>query len=86
MWVEREGTVGAGGTQAQPAKWQENVNLAQIRAGFSPYWRKYGKAFDPMRQSFTEAQESAKEANAGAWATAPDYMREKAGETTAPKR
>lgn len=86
VWVEREGAVGAGGTDAQPATWQENVNLAVIRAGFSPYWRKYGKAPDPMHQTFTEAQESAKEANAGAWATAPDYMREKAGETTAPKR
>lgn len=70
----------------KPAGPTENVNLAVIQAGFSPYWRKYGRAPNPLHQVFTEAQRSAKDANAGAWATAPEYMTEKAGETTAPRR
>lgn len=86
VWAERSGHVGVGGSDAQPATWQENVNLAVIRAGFSPYWRKYGKATGQMHQAFTEAQDSAREAAVGAWATAPDYMRDKANETSAKGR
>jgi hypothetical protein len=56
------------------------------RAGWSPYWRKYGAAPAPWDGRLRDAQEAAKTANAGAWATAPDYMRDKANETTAPRR
>lgn len=86
VWIPRSGAVGVGGQPAQETTWQENLNLAIVRAGFSPYWRKYGKAPDTMDKAFNEAQDEAEKAAAGAWATAPRYMRDKANETTAPKK
>ena len=65
---------------------RELVQETMIRAGWSPLWEKYGKADALWRSKLVAAEEQAKAAKAGAWGTAPDYMRDKANETTAPKR
>jgi endonuclease YncB( thermonuclease family) len=64
----------------------ENLNLSIVVAGFSPYWRKYGKAPGAMNTAFASAQATAEKESVGAWATAPSFMRDKANETTAPKK
>ena len=65
---------------------REVVQETMIRAGWSPLWEKYGQADLLWRAKFVTAEERAKAAKAGAWGTAPDYMRDKSNETTAPKR
>ena len=57
-----------------------------IRSGWSVYWRKYGDAPQPYHDQLAAAMTTAKEAKAGAWSTAPDWMRDKSNERTAPKR
>ena len=61
------------------------MNLAIIKAGWSPYWRKYGQASEADHKSYLEAQDGAKNAKVGAWGTIPQWMTDKANETTAPK-
>lgn len=85
VWKHELAIIGAGNNPGEPTEIKTNTNLEIIRAGWSPYWRKYGGAPAPLASAFTDAQDAAKEANAGAWGTAPDYMRDKANETTAPK-
>jgi endonuclease YncB( thermonuclease family) len=77
--------VGAGSNPGTPTQVKQNVNLAIIRAGWSPYWRKYGPSPDEMHKAYLQAQEEAETAKAGAWATVPQWMKDKANETTAPK-
>lgn len=84
-WRMEAAVIGAGGTAASPADLEINVCSEIIRAGWSPYWKKYGKAPDRLDAAFAAAHAEAKEAGAGAWSTAPDYMRDKANETTAPR-
>ena len=65
---------------------REVVQETMIRAGWSPLWEKYGQA-DPLWSKRLEAaEEIARKQHAGAWGTAPVYMRDKSNETTAPKR
>jgi len=64
---------------------RENVNATMVRAGWSPYWRKYGDAPEPVHTEMLQAQEAARTANVGAWATAVKYMTDKSNERTAPK-
>ena len=47
--------------------------------------RKYGDAPEPVHTEMVQAQETARTANAGAWATAVKYMTDKSNERTAPK-
>ena len=54
-----------------------------IAHGWSPLWEKYGKADPRWRTVLTDAEEKAKRAKAGAWATDPQYMINKGNETTA---
>lgn len=61
------------------------VQEAIIRAGWSPLWEKYGKVPFAWRPRLVKAEQEAREAQAGAWATDPTYMTNKANETTAPK-
>lgn len=85
VWRHEAAIIGAGGTAAQPADLKINVNVEIVKAGWSPYWRKYGAAADRLDASLTSAQDEAREANAGAWATARQYMVDKGNETTAPR-
>lgn len=62
---------------------QTSAQEAQIAAGWTPYWRKYGPAPAPWADRFMAAQAKAEVAKAGAWVTAAQYMRDKANETTA---
>lgn len=57
-----------------------------IAAGWSPLWEKYGRAPEGYRVRWQEAENQARAAGRGAWSTAPDYMRDKANETTAKGR
>lgn len=86
VWIVRSGAVGVGGSTPQESTWMENLNLAIVRAGFSPYWRKRGQSSGTMDAAFREAQDEAETGRAGAWATAPAYMRDKANGTTASSR
>jgi len=63
----------------------DSVQERMVRAGWTPLWEKYGRADDRWRARLLAAQAEAEKANAGAWATAPSYMRDKGNETTAPK-
>lgn len=56
-----------------------------VAAGWSVYWRKYGVSPEPYHTRLLKAQEAAKAANAGAWATAEKWMVDKSNERTAPK-
>lgn len=85
VWVERSGAMGAAGSPAQETTWQENLNLAVVRAGFSPYWRKYGKAPGTMDAAFVATQDEAKTAKTGAWGTVVKWMTDKSNERTARK-
>jgi len=62
-----------------------NINRTLIAAGWSPYWRKYGDAQEPMHGEFQTAHTQAETTKAGAWATAPAYMRDKTNERTGKK-
>ena len=68
--------IAADGTSAQEA---------QIRAGWSPVWRKYGNPSREWAGKLESAENEAKQSKAGAWGSAPKYMRDKANETTAPR-
>lgn len=59
---------------------------AIIRAGWSPYWIKYGRAPEPYDAALRAAQESAQQDRSGAWTTAPAWIRDKANETTGKQR
>ena len=61
------------------------VQSAMIRMGWSVLWEKYGKADARWRPELVKAEDEAKAEGAGAWTSAPDWMRNKANETTAPK-
>lgn len=65
---------------------EDSVQERQIRDGWSPVWEKYGKVPEPWRDRLVAAQQAAREAKAGAWATAEKWMQDKGNETTAPKR
>jgi endonuclease YncB( thermonuclease family) len=56
-----------------------------IAAGWSPLWEKYGPAHERWRPALQAAEDAARAATAGAWATAPQYMLDKSNETTARK-
>ncbi len=56
-----------------------------VAAGWSVYWRKYGEATEPYHTRLLKAQDAAKAASAGAWATAEKWMVDKSNERTAPK-
>lgn len=62
-----------------------SVNAEMVRGGWSPYWRKYGDAPEPVHAELLAAQAAAKDAKVGAWGTAEKYMRDKSNERTAPK-
>jgi len=90
VWAEESGAVGAGTpigdpSREHPAAWRENVNSQLIAEGWSPYWRKYGEAAGRAHEALVESEKRAKSASAGAWATAPQWMQDKANERTAPR-
>jgi endonuclease YncB( thermonuclease family) len=58
----------------------------QIAAGWSVYWRKYGQATDPLHRRLIIAEQTAAEQQRGAWATVPQWMRDKRNERTAPSQ
>jgi len=62
-----------------------SVQESIISAGWSPYWQKYGTASFRLDDAWSANEELAREAKRGAWATAPDWMRDKANERTAAK-
>jgi len=62
-----------------------NLNALIVSLGWSPYWRKYGEASQPHHSVLLSSQREAERFAMGAWATAPDWMRDKANERTAPK-
>lgn len=59
------------------------VNEQLIRAGWTPYWRKYGEAPEPWNQRFIAAEAAAMSNQTGAWSTARDWMTNKRNERTA---
>ena len=65
------------------AWWPAQLDL--IGSGSSVYWRKYGEAPEHLHEAFAVAEDEAKKHQAGAWATAHDWMRDKAIERTSPK-
>ena len=75
------------GWAKEPGQAPETASLqvALVRHGLSAYWRKYGEAPEPLHSVLLKAQASAEENKKGAWETAPDWMRDKANERTAPK-
>ena len=62
------------------------LNVKIVQAGWSPYWTKYGDAPKDIESGFVFGQNNAKIEKAGAWATAPKWMADKANERTAPKK
>ena len=48
---------------------RENLNLAMIRDGWSPYFDRYGAGAYP--REFSDAERAAREAGMGIWAAAP---------------
>lgn len=85
IWLHEQQVIGAGNNPGTLTDVQVNVNAAIIRAGWSPYWRKYGQAPEKMHKALLDAQEEAQTAKVGTWATSPQWMTDKANETTAPK-
>ncbi len=85
IWKHEAMYVGAAGGGAQHIQATRNINLAIVRAGWSPYWRKYGKAPGELDAAYAAAQEQARADNAGAWGTDPQYMIDTSHETTAPR-
>ena len=65
---------------------EDSAQEHQIRAGWSPLWEKYGKPPEPWKAKLQAAEDAAKKGKIGAWGTAPDYMRDKANETTQKRR
>lgn len=63
-----------------------NLTALQVRAGWSVYWRKYGAAPEPLHSELIAAQDAARAARAGAWATAERMMEDKANERMAPQK
>ena len=63
----------------------QSVAGSLIAQGHSVYWRKYGDAAEPLHSLLAKWQEVSEQEKAGAWATAPEWMRDKANERTAPK-
>lgn len=61
------------------------VQTRMVAAGWSPVWEKYGRVDLAWRTGLESAERSAKEAKAGAWATAEKYMVDKSNETTSAK-
>jgi len=61
------------------------INSMMILAGWTPFWRKYGEPNAPLASELSTMQTEAERVKAGAWATAPDWMLDKANERTAPK-
>lgn len=61
-----------------------NVNADIVRAGWSPYWRKYGDAPEPYNGSFLLAQNEADKEGAGLWSSNLEWIQNKANERTAP--
>ena len=57
-----------------------------VRRGWSPVWRKYGLVDIRFRKMMAEATSLARSEKVGVWATDPQYMIDKANETTAPKK
>jgi endonuclease YncB( thermonuclease family) len=57
-----------------------------VRRGWSPAWRKYGPVDIRFRKMMAEATSLARSEKVGVWATDPQYMIDKANETTAPKK
>jgi endonuclease YncB( thermonuclease family) len=62
------------------------ANEEIIKAGWSPYWMKYGLAPDRYDASFRLAQDQADKAEAGAWKTNSAWIHNKANERSAPKK
>jgi len=62
-----------------------SVQESPIATGWSPYWKKYGEASFRLDDAWSANEELAREAKRGAWAKAPDWMRDKANERTAPE-
>ena len=58
----------------------------QIRAGWSPIWKKYGAPPAPFADRFAAAEKSARESKAGGWGSIPQWMVDKSNETTARRR
>lgn len=59
----------------------------QIRAGYSVYWKKYGKCPDiAFDKTLNKLEQDAKLNKAGGWSTIPEWMLNKSHETTAKKR
>jgi endonuclease YncB( thermonuclease family) len=70
---------------ATPAGRAISLQEAQILAGWSPYWRKYGDAattWPQLHARLLAAEEAARDAKAGAWETDPKYMTDKGNERT----
>jgi len=63
----------------------DSLEEHQIAAGWTVYWRKYGEIDQPeLHQRWLAAEAAAHEELRGAWATIPDWMRNKHNERTAP--
>jgi endonuclease YncB( thermonuclease family) len=60
------------------------VQYFLIGMGWSPYWTKHGEAPAMWDSQFREAQQIAQFMKAGAWATAPAWMRARADERPGP--
>ncbi len=60
-------------------------NWAIVYAGWSPYWRGHGDAPAEVEEIMQLAEHEARRLKAGAWATAPQWMQDKANERRAPK-
>lgn len=59
------------------------AQAAIIRAGWSVLWEKYGRADPLWRAALDTAEQEAKAAHVGAWATQATWMTNKSNETTA---
>jgi endonuclease YncB( thermonuclease family) len=76
------------GTVTRVAKdaYEPSCQEILISKGPTVYWRKYGEAPEPTNARLLKAQEDAKAASVGVWATNPKWMTDKANERTAPKK
>jgi endonuclease YncB( thermonuclease family) len=62
-----------------------SVEERVVEAGWSVIWQKYGPPPERFAKALGAAQATAETARAGAWATIPDWMRNKVNERTAPR-
>lgn len=60
-----------------------SVEERVVEAGWSVIWQKYDPPPERFAKALIAAQASAEKARAGAWATIPDWMHDKANERTA---